>query len=162
MSSEPAVAPTPTPSAPRKFPLWRALLIAAAVVLVAFGCLQLVPINRTNPPVVQEPSWDSPQTRALAKQSCFDCHSNETVWPWYATIAPISWYVNFDVVRGRRELNFSEWRGGRGGRVANEIERNIQSGEMPPRNYLLLHPDAALSSEARQQLIDGLKATVNQ
>ena len=161
MSSEPAVSPTPTPSPPRPFPLGRALLIAAAVILACFGCIQLVPINRTNPPVVQEPKWDSPQTRALAKRACFDCHSNETTWPWYSTVAPISWSVYFDVVRGRREMNFSDWQGG-SSQLADRIDRAISSGQMPPGSYLMAHPDAQLSPAERQQLIDGLKATLSQ
>ena len=161
MSSEPAVPPTP--SAPKKFPLGRVILIAIAAVIVCFGCIQLVPINRTNPPVVQEPDWDSQQTRALAQRACFDCHSNETTWPWYSTVAPVSWYVYFDVVRARRELNFSDWQTGSSGtRQADRITRNISSGEMPPGNYLMLHPDARLSAAERQQLIDGIKATLRQ
>lgn len=165
MSAEPAAPPAQTPpAAPAKpFPLWRALLIAAGVLLACCVCLQLIPIDRTNPPVVSEPKWDSPSTRALAKRACFDCHSNETVWPWYSYVAPISWTVAFDVFRGRREMNFSEWPAGvDGSRAASRIERNVSDGEMPPRNYLLLHPDASLSAQERQQLIDGLKATLSQ
>ena len=58
-----------------------------------FVLIQLVRFgrNHTNPPVAQEPSWDSTETRALAERACFDCHSNETVWPWYSNIAPVSW-----------------------------------------------------------------------
>ena len=69
--------------------LWRIVVIA----LILFGAIQLVPYghNRSNPPVTGEPAWDSPQTRAYAKQACFDCHSNETIWPWYSYVAPASW-----------------------------------------------------------------------
>ena len=70
--------------------LW--LLRGFVIVIVGFLAIQLVPYGRThtNPPVTAEPAWDSPQTRALAVRACFDCHSNETVWPWYTSIAPIS------------------------------------------------------------------------
>jgi hypothetical protein len=71
----------------------RVLLIGAAVVVAGFIILQLVPVARTNPAVVREPQWDSPQTRELAQRACYDCHSNETVWPWYAYIAPVSWQI---------------------------------------------------------------------
>ena len=61
-----------------------------------------VPYGRdhVNPPVGAEPSWDSPETRALARQACFDCHSNETEWPAYSTVAPVSWLIQHDVSEG--------------------------------------------------------------
>jgi hypothetical protein len=73
--------------------------------------IQLVPYGRDhgNPPVTGEPTWDASETRALVKQACFDCHSNETEWPAYASIAPVSWLVQRDVNEGRAVLNFSEW-----------------------------------------------------
>ena len=84
------------------------LITTAGLLLIA---AQFVPYGRDyrNPPVIQEPAWDSPATRALAKQACFDCHSNETVWPAYAKVAPISWLIAHDVDEGRSVLNFSEW-----------------------------------------------------
>src|SRR5215831_3235209 len=77
----------------------------------ALVLIQLIPFGRehTNPPVTQEPAWDSPGTRELAKRACFDCHSNETVWPWYSRVAPVSWLTQRDVNGGRRHVNFSEW-----------------------------------------------------
>src|SRR5689334_11124590 len=134
---------TPIKTTARQFPVWRALLIAIAGVLACFGCLQLVPIPHDNPPVTQEPNWDSPQTRALAQRACFDCHSNETVWPWYSYVAPVSWLVVHDTLDGRRELNFSEWgvpqSNGREPREVkpDKIQREIASGSMPPRIYLI-------------------------
>jgi cytochrome c551/c552 len=113
----------------------------------------------TNPPVVAEPQWDSPQTRALAQRACFDCHSNETVWPWYSRIAPPSWLVVFDTIRGRNHLNFSEWGIGRSGRGMGESAEQIQRGAMPPAIYLTMHPNAALNAAEKQQLIDGLNAS---
>ena len=74
----------------------RTILITVGVIILGVLCLglviQLLPYGRdhTNPPVVAEPLWDSPQTRALAKRACFDCHSNETIWPWYTNVAPVS------------------------------------------------------------------------
>ena len=80
--------------------------------LIVIGLvIQLIPYghNHTNPPVVQEPSWNRPETRAIVKRACFDCHSNETVWPWYSNVAPVSWLIYRDVAEGRQHLNFSEW-----------------------------------------------------
>src|SRR5687767_15246669 len=76
-----------------------------------FAAAQVVPYGhrRANPPIVREPSWDSPLTRDLAKRACFDCHSNETQWPVYSSLAPVSWLIRHDVEEGRAMLNFSEW-----------------------------------------------------
>jgi len=126
--------------------------------LVVLGLLiQLVPLpgRGNNPPVISEPPWDNPQTRLLAKRACFDCHSNETIWPWYSYIAPVSWLVYNDTMQGRSRLNFSEWNSG-SQRGAGEIVGIIQEGEMPPFIYLPMHPDAQLNSAEKGQLITGL------
>ncbi len=135
-----------------------------AVPLALFGLIQLVPtgVSYTNPPVVAEPKWDSQQTRALAQRACFDCHSNETTWPWYSRIAPVSWLVARDVVEGRSRLNFSTWgqpTAGEGGRSrpvqVNEVVRAIQNGSMPPAIYYPTHPSANLTPPEQQQLVQG-------
>jgi hypothetical protein len=134
-------------------------MLAVIAVLVL---IQAIPYGKTytNPPVVREPSWDSAATRAIAKRACFDCHSNETIWPWYSRIAPVSWLVRFDVDEGRSELNFSEWQNGaRKGERPDKISKEISKGEMPPFVYLPTHPEARLSDADRRRLIDGLNAT---
>jgi len=136
------------------------LILIVGIGAVAFLVLiQLVPFGRqhTNPPVVQEPNWDSPQTRQLAVRACFDCHSNETVWPWYSNIAPVSWLVQNDVNEGRGRLNFSEW--GRGEMEIDEVGEVIRRGEMPPSYFVILHPDARLTAAEQEALIRGLMAT---
>ncbi|MBK9943521.1 MAG: heme-binding domain-containing protein [Kouleothrix sp.] len=143
--------------------LIRLLFVSA---LVLFVVIQLVPIGprRTNPPVQAEPPWDSPQTRALARRACFDCHSNETVWPVYAYVAPVSWFIAREVGRGRHKLNFSEWAGadveGESEQESDEIPKVFRRGSMPPRKYLLLHPAAQLSAAEREQLLNGLLASL--
>lgn len=101
--------------------------------LVLFVAVQLVPYGRAhpNPPVRAEPAWDSPQTRVLTVWACFDCHSNETVWPWYSNIAPASWLLQYDVDEGRREVNYSEW--DQPQRESRESAETIQQGTMPPQ-----------------------------
>jgi hypothetical protein len=127
--------------------------------IAAFILIQLIPYGRqhTNPPVVQEPAWDSPDTRALAERACFDCHSNETIWPWYSNVAPVSWLVQHDVDEARQHFNFSEWN------VENpethHMDFVISSGEMPPAIFLPMHPEARLTDAEKQQLIDGLNAS---
>jgi hypothetical protein len=121
--------------------------------------IQVVPYGRdhSNPPVTSEPDWDSPETRDLAVAACFDCHSNETEWPWYTNVAPMSWLVQRDVEEGRETLNFSEWDRPQG--ELDEVAEVILEGEMPPWTYTLLHADARLSSQQEQQLVAGLRAT---
>src|SRR5512133_2698015 len=117
------------------------ILIIAGIVVTALGVLiQLVPYGHAhpNPPVTSEPQWDSPQTRALAQRACFDCHSNQTVWPWYSNVAPVSWLVYRDVMEGRRRLNFSEWNRPQG-QYLDELKVVYFEKSMPPANYLLLH-----------------------
>src|SRR5512136_959371 len=129
------------------------LWIVIGVVALAL-IIQLIPYGRdhTNPAVISEPKWDSSATRDLAKRACFDCHSNETVWPWYSNIAPVSWLVYNDVVVGRGRMNFSDWERGYQPSVG-EIVGIIQEGEMPPPQYLIMHPDAKLSATEKQALI---------
>ena len=132
------------------------VFVVAAVVAVPL-LIQFVPVwlLKTNPPVTAEPKWDSEQTRALAKRACFDCHSNETVWPWYSNVAPVSWLIIFDTQRGRNELNFSQW-SSRQTRKAREAAETIRKNEMPPPIYFLTHPEAKLTEAEKQQLMDGL------
>lgn len=135
-------------------------VIAAIVVL--FVGMQLVPYgrNHTNPPVLQEPQWDSPQTRELVKRACFDCHSNETRWPWYSNLAPVSWLIQRDVDEGRQKLNFSEWNRPQEG--AEDVIEVIRSGKMPPLLYTLMQPKARLSPAEKQALVEGLQRTFRQ
>ena len=140
--------------------LRRTAKVVAIGALALFAVIQLVPYgrNHTNPPVVMEPKWDSPQTRALAARACFDCHSNETTWPWYSHVAPVSWLLQRDVDVGRRTVNFSEWN--RPWKEAHESAETVLEGEMPPWYYLPLHPNAHLSAAEKQTLADGLNATI--
>ena len=128
--------------------------------LGALFAIQLVPYGRdhSNPPLTSEPPWDSPTTRALAKQACFDCHSNETEWPAYASIAPVSWLVQHDVSEGRAVLNFSEWQ--RPQEEAAEASEEVLEREMPPAAYLLMHSQARLESADRDRLAQGLAKTL--
>jgi hypothetical protein len=138
----------------------RTVGLSGLALIVLLVLIQLIPIHKTNPPVINEPAWDSAQTRALAKDACFDCHSNETTWPWYSKIAPSSWLLVRDVDQGRRHLNFSEW--GQGRTEVNEIANVVDGGEMPPWYYKLMHPKARLSSSEKQTLVNGLRATFGQ
>jgi len=144
-----------------KVVLW---LVVAGVVV--FAAIQLVPYGRAheNPPVTAEPAWDGPRTEDLVRAACYDCHSNETRWPWYARIAPASWLLTRDVEEGREVMNFSEWSFSpeEAALVAVAIEEVVRDGEMPPRQYRLVHPEAQLSAAERQELIDGVRASLGE
>ena len=132
---------------------------AAALLVFVFVVGQLVPYGRThsNPPVIQEPSWDSPQTRALFARACNDCHSNQTDWSQQSTVVPLSWLTQWAVDEGRASFNVSEWPSG--GRHATDVAGSVQKGQMPPEIWLSLHPEARLSAAEQDALIRGLRAT---
>ncbi len=129
------------------------------IVLIAFATIQLYPYGRdhANPPVIAEPPWHDQATRELFFRACADCHSNETKWPWYSHVAPISWLVQKDVNEGREHFNVSEW--GRDNKHAHEAAKEVRQGKMPLPIYLPTHPEARLSDADKQTLIEGLVAT---
>jgi len=126
-------------------------------VLVLFVAIQLIPYgwDHTNPPVTATVTWDSGNTESLVRGACFDCHSNETRWPWYSYVAPVSWLVQSDVDEGRGKLNFSE------GKLDNvkEVGDEVSEGDMPPWYYRPMHRKSRLSSKEKQALVRGVKAT---
>ncbi|MEO8196477.1 MAG: heme-binding domain-containing protein [Thermoanaerobaculia bacterium] len=136
--------------------LSRVLLLLAGLLLA----IQLVPYgwNHTNRAVVAEPKWDTPRTRELFFRACSDCHSNETKWPLYSRVAPVSWLVYNDVQEGREHLNVSQWN--RPQKDAHEAAEQLQKGEMPLPIYLPLHPEARLSAAEKAELVAGLTATL--
>ena len=128
--------------------------------LVGVGlAIQLVPYGRDheNPPIVREPEWDRATTRELFFRACGDCHSNETVWPWYSQVAPVSWLVQHDVYEGRSHFNVSEW--GRRENHGDDAATMVREAEMPPWFYLPAHPEARLTQREQTALIEGLVAT---
>jgi hypothetical protein len=121
---------------------------------ILFLLLQLVPVKRTNPPVTAELHMPLP-VKAIFQRSCYDCHSNETRWPWYSYVAPISWLVAYDVKEGRRELNFSEWGSyslKRKKKKLKEIWEEVEKGKMPMGIYLLTHKEARLNTGIAMQI----------
>ena len=138
----------------------KGLLWTLAVLIGLFGLMQLVPYGRThsNPRITGEPKWDSPRTRELAVRACFDCHSNETRWPWYANVAPFSWVVQRDVDAAREIVNFSEWH--RPQDLASYSGLSVRSHGMPPTKYRVAHPEADLTDQEIRDLADGLDRTL--
>ena len=129
-------------------------LFAGFFVLIQFTNL-LSSFDHTNPPITYTIEWDSPRTEELVRAACYGCHSNETVWPWYSNIAPVSWLVVRDVDGGRKDLNYST-----GHRLnLDEMVETIREGEMPVPVYVLMHPEADLTAAEKEELIAGLIAT---
>ncbi|HYX21437.1 MAG TPA: heme-binding domain-containing protein [Thermoanaerobaculia bacterium] len=134
----------------RKIVMRAVLVLAAALVLVQF-----VPVDRTNPPLGGEVPAP-PEVRAILKRACYDCHSNETVWPWYGRVAPFDWLMERDVREGRREVNFSTLADAplkRRQRKWMEIPEQVEKNEMPPWFYTAVHPEARLSDADRTALV---------
>jgi hypothetical protein len=140
---------------------WKKILLwAIGIAVVVFLLIQLVPYGRsshTNPPASNPFQWTDPQAEALAKESCYDCHSNETKWWWATNIAPFSWLVQGDVDGGRSRLNFSDWTGQPS---AEEVQGIVDEGEMPPFQYTLIHPGAKLTDAEKQTLVQGYASGV--
>ena len=136
----------------------RFLLRAGLGLLAVAVLLQLVPYGRdhTNPPVTRDAPWPDGRARELATAACYDCHSNQTRWPPQSYVAPFSWLLTRDVEQGRAKLNFSTWDSDDG--EADGGAEAVAEGSMPPRRYLLAHPDANLSDAERQVLVDALEA----
>jgi hypothetical protein len=138
----------------------RWLLLTFGVLIALVLLIQLIPYGRAhvNPPVTAEPTWDAASTRLLAKRACFDCHSNETRWPAYASLAPVSWLVQRDVEAGRAVLNFSEWQ--RRQKEAHDAAEKVRKGDMPLPIYAAMHGDARLTPAEREALARGLEKTI--
>lgn len=129
---------------------------AAAAAIVAAVAVQFVPVNRDNPPVrfeVEAPA----EVRALLERACYDCHSNRTRWPWYSRVAPVSWLVAWDVHRGRKEVNFSEWPAfdfEEQEDLLTGIAKQVDRRKMPLPIYLRAHREARLTDDERRRLVD--------
>ena len=135
-------------------------IVRGLIVLVAaLAAIQLVPVERANP-AVQSDVVAPDEVKKILRRSCYNCHSNETRWPWYARIAPMSWLIARDVKEGRRELNFSAWNqftGARRARKFKEIVEQIEQEKMPQWYYILLHPDAKLAPADRATIVNWAK-----
>ncbi len=154
MSGSDASGATP----PRARSRWRRVVRIGLVAGVAvFLALQLVPYgwSHPNPPVVQDAPWPDAESAAIARESCYACHSNETDWPAYSYVAPFSWLVRRDVEDGRDELNFSNW--DRDGGEADDAIEQILERAMPPDQYTLIHRGARLSDDEADVLVAALE-----
>lgn len=134
------------------------------ILLIVAG--QFVRPDRTNPAVDPSVSFRADTTisadiRAAIERACFDCHSNETRWPWYSAVTPVNYLLADDVQKGRKLLNLSDWgnmKPGKRQRILGDIEDEVSRGEMPPAPYRLMHPSARFSDAETKLIIEWAKA----
>jgi hypothetical protein len=125
----------------------------AGAALALLAALQLVGPERVNPATARSAHLETqtavpPAVAGLLRRACYDCHSDETRWPWYSRVAPASWLVVRDVARGRGQLNFSRWRDYHAydrADLLDEACRLARRREMPMRAYVLAHAEARLT-----------------
>lgn len=123
----------------------RTLLLAALV----FAAVQFIPVSKTNPPDRRGPGAP-PEVEAVLRRACFDCHSHETVWPWYSRVAPVSWLVAWDVAEAREHFNMSTLQDLSPETYAKVVAiaiEEVEQGAMPLWYYRLAHPEARLSEQ---------------
>jgi hypothetical protein len=130
--------------------LWIALAFFA-VSLLAAQLVHTPPLNTTATDTFTAPE----PVKSLLVRSCYDCHSEQTRWPWYSRVAPISWLIYRDVEQGRMQINFSDWAGYHPITRKHKLEwmgRALREEKMPSLIYRLLHPRARLSPKDRALL----------
>jgi len=134
----------------------RTVTITLGAIIVAVAAMQFLRIDKSNPPVTGDLQAPAEIASAL-RRACYDCHSNETRWPWYADVAPASFLVGHDVSEARSEMNFSTWtryEGPRRAKMMRETAEEVEEKQMPPWYYVLMHPEARLSADDRKLIID--------
>ena len=135
------------------------IIILPLVVVLLLA--QLIRIDKSNPPVRSDLASGS--AKPVLQRACYNCHSNETIWPWYSSIAPASWLVGRDVREARSHLNFSEWGAYDSGTRSHKlrgIAEEVQGGDMPPWYYSLVHRDSRLSASERSQILAWVAETI--
>jgi len=131
------------------------IMILLIIILIA---IQFIPIDKTNPPIDAKSNLSAPdEVMTILKNSCYDCHSNETIWPSYSAIAPFSLIIAGHIKDGRKALNFSNWANIAPDIKVKRIERSIKTinnNMMPTPGYVRLHEDAVLSDEQKRIVVD--------
>lgn len=140
----------------KKWLKYTGLVLLVALVIMQFFRGEKPAVTTENPDDIHTELEISAPVSSMLKSACYDCHSNETRYPWYASVAPISWLVIHDTEEGRAELNFSEWStfsDRRKKRKLEEIVEEVKSGNMPMPIYTITHADARLSESQVQELV---------
>ena len=137
-----------------KITIYSILTIVAVLFII-----NLIPVNLSNPPITSDIKTPD-NVKMILRESCYDCHSNETTWYWYTNYAPISWLIAHDVNEGREYLNYSTWdkySTNEKKELMYESIEEIQEGEMPMKIYELIHPNSKISEEELNILTTWIK-----
>ena len=134
--------------------------------IVVFIVIQVFRINKTITPVNEQTDFMAvtqinPEVATILKNACYDCHSNQPTYPWYTSVAPVSWWIKNHINEGSKHLNFSIWQTYTVKRKDHKLEEcveMIEEGEMPMNSYTWMHPEAKLTDAQKQLLIDWFKA----
>lgn len=132
------------------------------VVIALFVIIQFFTIDKTNPAIDEQKDFiniTKPPTEvaSMIKNACYDCHSNETKYPWYSNVAPVSWVLKNHITEGRRHVNFSLWADYENKKQSKKLDHIIEminEGEMPMKPYALMHSEADLSDAQKKELVD--------
>jgi hypothetical protein len=136
------------------------------VLIIIVIAIQFVPTGRpdaisNNPNDILINNAVPDSVVSLLTTSCYDCHSNETVYPWYSYVAPVSWLISRDVNEGKRHMNFSEWESldkMKKAEILDDLVDEVSDGGMPMLIYPLMHPEAKLTKADRQMIVDWAEA----
>jgi hypothetical protein len=139
--------------------VFKKILLGLAAIGIAIQFIpNRLPENKSdNPEDVIQNGMASNEIAIILKTSCYDCHSNQTDYPWYSYVAPVSWLVASDIKKGREELNFSEWKSyskRKAIKKLDEIGEMVEEGKMPLPIYTLIHRNAIISDEQKKQIIE--------
>lgn len=140
--------------------MFKKMLIVIGIIVIG---IQFIPVDRSNPPVTEEIIAPE-KVSIILETSCYDCHSNETNWPWYAYVAPVSFFVAGDVNTARKHLNFSEWDKydeKRRSKKLDGVMELVEKGVMPLSSYTFLHSDAKMNPEKVKVIKDWVNSTSN-
>lgn len=132
------------------------------ILLILLILIQLIRVDQTNPESKNESNYFvvasvPTQVQSIMQESCYDCHSNQTVYPWYSKVAPASWFMNNHIKEARGKINFSEWDKYTAEdqvKILEECIEVIEENEMPLKSYILIHPQAKLSEEEKDALLN--------
>ena len=142
--------------------------VVKIIALIALGALVVIQFFPTD----KNESYTTPETDFMLvnkvptgienqlMQSCYDCHSNNTAYPWYSKIQPAAWFLEDHIKEGKEELNFNEWdkySGRRKNSKLRSIIKQIENGEMPLDSYTLIHRDAIFSKEEKKAVLNYMK-----
>ena len=139
--------------------------IIAWTALIAFVIIQFYPIDYNRSEIVLQTDFMSVNIVPVAiknsvQVSCYDCHSNNTAYPWYSKIQPAAWFLEDHIKEGKAELNFNEWDNYSDRRKKSKLRsiiKQIESGEMPLDSYTLIHRDAIFSEKEKEAVLNYMK-----